>query len=275
MAETRRSDPDDTGAGPERDGRIESLLVQGLDRYFANRYEEAVHIWTRVLFLDRSHPRARAYIDRARTALAERQRRGDELLHASQSLLEQGKTGDARQLLTEAVAATGDDERAAALRMRLDRLDRTRWGIPADPILPATSTPAGIVVAPAIWWSLIAATSLVTLWLVAQLVFPAWQPIETAAPAVTFAAAPIPVLGNADVALVRARTLFQRGRLADALLALDRVGVNDKRRAEADRLRVEIQRLLLAADRPRPSSLDRPGPGLLDRPAPASPRRFN
>jgi tetratricopeptide (TPR) repeat protein len=275
MAETRRSDLGENGAGPERDGRIESLLVEGLDRYFANRYEEAVHIWTRVLFLDRSHPRAKAYIDRARTALAERQRRSDELLHASQSLLEQGKTGDARQLLTEAVAATGDDERAAALRMRLDRLDRTRWGTPAEPALPATPAPAGIVVAPAIWWSLIAATSLVTLWLVAQLVFPAWQPIETAAPTATFAAAPIPVLGHADVALVRARTLFQRGRLADALLALDRVGVDDKRRPESDRLRVEIQRLLLAADRPRPAFRDRPAPAPSDREAPASPRRFN
>lgn len=260
MAETRRSDLPETGAGPERDGRIESLLVDGLDRYFATRYEEAVHIWTRVLFLDRSHPRAKAYIDRARTALAERQRRSDELLHASQALLEQGKTGDARQLLTEAVAATGDDERAAALRMRLDRfdrLDRTPWKMPADPSLAVRPSAGGLVVAPAVWWSLIAATSLVTLWLVARLVFPAWQPIEPAAPTVVFASAPIPVLGNADVALVRARTLFQRGRLADALLALDRVGVDDKRRPEADRLRVEIQRLLLAADRPRPSSLRR------------------
>lgn len=271
MAETRRSDLGENGAGPERDGRIESLLVEGLDRYFGNRYEEAVHIWTRVLFLDRSHPRAKAYIDRARTALAERQRRSDELLHASQTLLDQGKTGDARQLLTEAVAATGDDERAAALRMRLDRfdrLDRTAWESSANPTFAASEHAGGLVVAPAIWWSLIAATSLITLWLVAQLIFPAWQPIAPAAPAVVFASAPIPVLGSEDVALVRARTLFRRGRLADALVALDRVGVDDTRRPEADRLRVEIQRLLLAADRPRPSSL-------VDRPPPASLRRFH
>jgi tetratricopeptide (TPR) repeat protein len=256
MAETRRSDLTDAGAGPERDGRIESLLVEGLDRYFVGRYEEAVHIWTRVLFLDRTHPRARAYIDRARTALAERQRRSDELLHASQSLLEQGKTGDARQLLSEAVAATGDDERAAALRMRLDRLDRTRWDV-VEPAEVSAGHPAAPAVAPIVWWTLVAATSAVTLWLVARLVFPAWQPIEPAAPAVVFNPAPIPVPGSADVALVRARALFARGRLAEALLALDRVGVDDNRRAEADRLRVEIQRLLLAADAPRPSSLRR------------------
>jgi tetratricopeptide (TPR) repeat protein len=255
MAEIRRSDLMESGAGPERDGRIESLLVEGLDRYFVGRYEEAVHIWTRVLFLDRTHPRAKAYIDRARTALAERQRRSDELLHASQSLLEQGKTGDARQLLSEAVAATGDDERAAALRMRLDRLDRTRWDV-AEPV-ETNGLPAAPAVAPVVWWALIAATSIVTLWLVARLVFPAWQPIEPAAPAVVFTPAPIPVPGSADVALVRARTLFGRGRLAEALLALDRVGVDDERRPEADRLRVEIQRLLLAADAPRPSSLRR------------------
>src|SRR4051812_26259708 len=169
MAEIRRSDLGETGAGPERDGRIESLLIAGLDRYFGGRYEEAVHIWTRVLFLDRAHPRAKAYIDRARTALAERQRRSDELLHASQSLLEQGNTLDARQLLTEAVAATGDDERAAALRMRLDRLDRTRWDSPLAAADPVAVTAASNV-SPTVWWTLIAATSLVTLFVLATLV---------------------------------------------------------------------------------------------------------
>lgn len=257
MAETRRNDMPDTGAGPERDGRIESLLVEGLDRYFLARYEEAIHIWTRVLFLDRSHPRARAYIDRARLALAERQRHSDELLHASQSLLEQGKTGDARQLLTEAVAATGDDDRAAALRMRLDRVERTRWDVPVVPANDAPSGTTGRTVAPAVWWALIAATSLVTLWLVARLVSPEWQPTEPAVPPAVFATSPLAVPGRAEVALVRARTLFARGRLADALKVLDRVSMNDPRRPEADRLRVEIQRLLLAADAPRPSSLRR------------------
>lgn len=267
MAEPRRSDLQETGAGPERDGRIESLLIEGLDRYFGGRYEEAVHIWTRVLFLDRAHPRAKAYIDRARTALAERQRRSDELLHASQSLLEQGKTLDARQLLTEAVAATGDDERAAALRMRLDRIERTRWDSPLDPVGPAVAAAAESNVSAGVWWALIVATSLVTLWLLASLAIPGLEPIESPAPAVAFTSAPIAAPDSADVAFVRARSLFQRGRLADALVALDRVGADDKRRPEADKLRVEIQRLLLAADAPHSTSTDRP--------LPASLRRFN
>ena len=41
--------------GRERDARIEELLLVGLDHYFAGRHELAINIWTRVLFLDRSH----------------------------------------------------------------------------------------------------------------------------------------------------------------------------------------------------------------------------
>ena len=103
----------------DRESRADVLLVEGLDHYFRGRYEDAIHVWTRVLFLDRSHARARAYIDRARTTLAERQRKSEEWLQASQQLLESGDTGAARHLLTQAVASTGDDERAAALRLKL------------------------------------------------------------------------------------------------------------------------------------------------------------
>src|SRR6476660_4670614 len=65
----------------DRDAKIEQLLLLGLDHYFAARYELAINVWTRALFLDRAHPRARAYIERARSALAERQRESEELLH--------------------------------------------------------------------------------------------------------------------------------------------------------------------------------------------------
>ena len=54
--------------------RIDQLLTAGLDDYFAGRYERAVQVWSRVFFLDRSNARARAYIERARSAIAERQR---------------------------------------------------------------------------------------------------------------------------------------------------------------------------------------------------------
>ena len=66
----------------DRDAKIEQLLLAGLDHYFAAQYDYAISVWTRVLFLDRSHARARAYIDRARSALAERQRESEELLQS-------------------------------------------------------------------------------------------------------------------------------------------------------------------------------------------------
>ena len=234
---------------------MESLLVEGLDRYFLGRHEEAVHIWTRVLFLDRSHPRARAYIDRARTALAERQRRSEELLHASQALLEQGRTSAARQLLTEAIAATGDDERASALRMRLDRVERAQTRLPirdASEDAPVSGTDA-LLRSPLLWRSLIGATALVTVWLLSRLM-PAWQPAASVDTPAVVATSALPVLNSSDVALVRGRTLYARGRLADALRALDRVTIDSQLRPEADRLRVEIQRLLLAADASRATS---------------------
>ena len=59
-----------TASGSDRDAKIEQLLLDGLDHYFAARYELAINVWTRALFLDRSHARARAYIERARSGLA-------------------------------------------------------------------------------------------------------------------------------------------------------------------------------------------------------------
>ena len=61
----------------DRDARVEDLLLAGLDHYFAGQYELAISVWTRVLFLNHGHARARAYIDRARSAIAERQRESD------------------------------------------------------------------------------------------------------------------------------------------------------------------------------------------------------
>src|ERR1043165_2166443 len=104
MPDSKRLPLDSIDEAVNRDRQIDALLEEGLDRYFHNRYEDAIHLWTRVLFLDRSHPKARAYIDRARTALAEVHRRSEEMLQASRALLDQGRTAVARQLLSAAVA---------------------------------------------------------------------------------------------------------------------------------------------------------------------------
>src|SRR3954447_26488866 len=82
----------------ERDAKIEQLLLAGLDHYFARQYDQAINVWTRALFFDRSHARARAYIERTRRAQAERQRESEELLHNGTSAYRNGDVKEARRL---------------------------------------------------------------------------------------------------------------------------------------------------------------------------------
>ena len=94
MSDPLRTDPAralDGAPEPDREAKIEQLLLLGLDHYFAAEYEQAINVWTRALFLDRSHARARAYIERARSALAERQRESEELLHDGVAAFNRGE----------------------------------------------------------------------------------------------------------------------------------------------------------------------------------------
>ena len=73
MSDHRRTDDSrafDAAPDADRDAKIEQLLLVGLDHYFAGQYDHAINVWTRALFLDRSHPRAR--IHRAGTQRARR-----------------------------------------------------------------------------------------------------------------------------------------------------------------------------------------------------------
>src|SRR5580765_6115156 len=110
MSDPLRTDPSraqDAASASDRDAKIEHLLLVGLDHYFAANYELAINVWTRALFLDRSHARARAYIERARSALAERQRQSEELLQNGLSAFERGDSSEARRLLQAAMTQGG------------------------------------------------------------------------------------------------------------------------------------------------------------------------
>ncbi len=257
------SDPVADGSeGADRDSRAEALLVEGLDRYFAGRYEDAIHLWTRVLFLDRNHAKARAYIDRARTAVAERERRSEELVQAGRALLEQGETQAARDLLAEAVAQGGEDEHAAALRIRLERVERMQGpdrdegaGVAAPP----NRTPAEVVVGWS-WPGRVRPVS-VALALAAGLLLVLTVSSGVLQEMVGWRTSPddlkpgtgqarIPVLSSGEVALVRARTLADRGRFAEALRALYLFTPDSAQRAAVDRLKADIQQLVLAGAQP-------------------------
>src|SRR4051812_29826676 len=124
----------DTEPALDRDAKIEQLLLLGLDHYFAARYELAINVWTRALFLDRAHPRARAYIERARSALAERQRESEELLQNGVAAFHRGDALEARRLLHAAIEGGAPSEEALAVLERLNRLDA-----PMVPAVPPVS----------------------------------------------------------------------------------------------------------------------------------------
>jgi tetratricopeptide (TPR) repeat protein len=260
----RASEPPDDA---DREARIEQLLLSGLDHYFAGQFERAISVWTRVVFLERHHDRARAYIERARSALAEHHRESEEFLHSGVSAYNAGDIEKARELLTRALEQGSD-----TADVFLDRLNRVGTTLsPADlNIDPLPARPIArrrrVTLPPrrsgwtaaALFALFVAATMLL-----GGLPIGTWlSELQVAAPAPSAQVAseePLPVVRASETLLARARTLHADGRLRDALGALDRVSIADPFRAEADRLRADIQRDILAAAGIQSSAPDVPG----------------
>lgn len=246
----------------DRDGRVEDLLLSGLDHYFNGRFDLAINVWTRVLFLDRGHARARAYIERARGAIAERQREGEELVHSGSAAFDRGDMDGARRLLSSALEQGAASEEALALLNRLERLD----AVSAQPE-PAPNHPVRRLLgtrpraprqrsgrSPMVWVAagvaaglLVAGVIAVVLWIRGD-AWLAWTRPPAVAPA-SLAPEPLPVPSASEVWMARGRALYLKGRLHDALSALEAIRPGDPLRAEADACRAAIQRQLLAAAR--------------------------
>jgi hypothetical protein len=242
----------------ERDAKIESLLLSGLDQYFAADYAQAIDIWTRALFLDRNHARARAYIDRARSAMSEQQRESEELLHNGVAAFERGEMEAARQMLTAAVQRGGAHDVALAFLTRIDRIHAATSAVPAPaampsrlPLRPQTvpSRRSGLRWAGAVLVVLLIAT--------AGVAVASWDQVREWIPALSSRAdeslapvrvvqEPLVVPRSSETALDRAQALFESGRLYDALRAVDLVRPTDPLRGDADKLKASIQRELLA-----------------------------
>jgi hypothetical protein len=104
----------------------------------------------------------------------------------------------------------------------------------------------------ALWWAtaaLIVLIAAIAFVLVTPNGLSDWFPEQATAgapPASVTPPAPLPVPAPMEAFLVQARALFAGGKLRDAQRALDRVPVGDTLRPEAERLRADIQRELLA-----------------------------
>lgn len=242
----------------DRDARVEELLLGGLDHYFAGHHDLAINVWTRVLFLDRGHARARAYIERARGAISERQRQGEELVQTGAEAFQRGESEIARRLLTSAIERGAGSDEAMALLARLDRLAAAGVqqvpSVEPPPSRATGETQPSETIARRSWlkWTVAGAVAMAIVLGIFLARSSAWLPIGAgAAPhaAVRASDEPVPVPSAADVWLARAHAQKDRGHLLDALAALDAIRPGDGRSAEADRLRAEIQAALLAAGR--------------------------
>ena len=279
MSDPLRTEPSHAGEltpDADREAKIEELLLAGLDHYFAARYEHAVNVWTRALFLDRSHARARAYIERARSALAERQRESEELLQNGVAAFDRGEGEEARRLLHAAIRQGAPTDQALAVLDRLNRLEQGATPPVAGDAARSTTQVLALPERPfggsrAAW----AALALLTLVIVVAAAFGAgafrsdWRRLLDRRPAPSSslgnrlpagAAPSLPRRGEA--ALARARALSASGRLSAALTALEAVRATDIEKAEADRLRTGIQKQLLALGVVAPASTE-PAPAFL------------
>ena len=270
----------------DRDAKIEQLLLVGLDHYFVGEYEQAINVWTRALFVDRNHPRARAYIERARTAVAERQRQSEELLHAGVDAARRGEGEEARRLLQAAIDGGAPSDEALAVLARLNRDapsgSADAIGIPDIVPRPRSETPlrrervkpprsirgdliavVTVVVIAIALGVYVVATGRVdwhSLWALVSMTEP---PVAPGAPIVQDLSLPLPRRG--EMALARARALAVSGRLHDALAALDQVRATDPQKDDADRLRADLQRQLLALT-PMPAAAPAPTGAARERP---------
>jgi tetratricopeptide (TPR) repeat protein len=262
MTEAHRSDAHEAGSGADRDAKIEQLLLAGLDHYFAAQYEQAINVWTRALFLDRSHPRARAYIERARSALAERQRESEELLQNGVAAFNRGESDEARRLLHAAIAGGAPIDEALAVLERLSRLETAApsAAVPRAPRAAPAAHGSPADGAPFARWNVVLAVAAAAVLAGAgyaayanhvdwRLLLPIGDQPAVSAPGPGERAAPdlsLPLPRRGEIALARAQVLVAGGHLQDALFTLDEVRPTDPQREEADRLRADLQRQLLA-----------------------------
>lgn len=119
--------PDVEVRPPKKPPKTDELFRQGEDLCARGMYVQAIHVWTRILFLERGDTRAKGAIERAKRAVAERQRELDVELAAAEELLDSGDieaaAGGVRHILSiDPRHAEGHllAERIAARKRRID-----------------------------------------------------------------------------------------------------------------------------------------------------------
>ncbi|HSF16813.1 MAG TPA: hypothetical protein VLK65_14790 [Vicinamibacteria bacterium] len=274
----RELEPGGTRRDLASDGRALSkttdLLNQGDHLYAAGFFQRAVHVWTRILFVDRGNQVVRARIKRAKEALAERQRQLDSQVAEAGRLLARGDVDGASQSVRAALAL--DSRNAEALRLSemiatTGRRPTARpeanagsHGVENVPsrglLLRVTRTKDRIGIKHSAVASPLKMTAFILFVSVlfaagALLLYMNWESIvsdgvgaSTAATATSGSQwrAPVPP-GLAELRYYNGVRLFEQGRYREALAELGRVDRESKVAAEARGLILRIEERLLRA----------------------------
>ena len=258
----RRSATDSTPS--DRAALIEQLLLAGLDHYFSGDYEQAIHVWTRVFFLDRGHARAKAYIERARGALGEQQREAEAQGLEDGAAVGLGVSGVASRVVTVTRTMTvGESATARALVPR--RFSRRDLLLGSSEVLIEDGMgvePAGTITVGEVKSETPAGTRLLTHIVLVTLAtvllcgaaylvvdrdrLATWwrtSDLDTNRPILT--PEPLIVPRASEQALARAHALYGKGRLREAMQALAPIRVDDPMRHDADVLLADIERTML------------------------------
>ena len=126
----------DTTAPSDADGEVsvrpssrsslktEELYLYGDELFDKGFFQRAVDVWTRILFIDRGNPKARKAIERAKKAIAERQRLLDAEVASAGRLFEEGDLEGADCLIRAVLATDPRHVEGHQVAERIAALDR-------------------------------------------------------------------------------------------------------------------------------------------------------
>jgi len=128
--EVLQAAPETSPSAPKSD----ELLRQGEELFSMGMYDQAIHLWTRILFLERGHARAKRAIERAKRAISERQRKLDEELATAARLVEEGEVEAASAKVKHVLLIDPRISEAHQLAERIEakqrRADSSRPAVP-------------------------------------------------------------------------------------------------------------------------------------------------
>jgi len=133
--------------------RSEDLLREGQELFDDGHFDRAIHVWTRIRFIEKDDARARAAIERAKRAQAERQRQLDQRLAEASRLHDEGDVDGCSAIVEEILSLDSRHAETRQLHAQLEasrrRPDAESEPLSATPPSPATeSLPASVTTPP-------------------------------------------------------------------------------------------------------------------------------